>query len=134
MTCSGFSLTLSSLIRPTAIFHIVDGPSPRGYRAMEVNVPVVRLVCQDGTGTFLIQCPRDDAVFYCAYCCQLKPIWIIILIHSHKLTLRGSLYTVHLYVSNSKVSTYLNIIPAVSVECHKHYTSTFYSYRKTSFK
>lgn len=109
MTCSGFSLTLSSLIRPTAIFHIVDGPSPRGYRAMEVNVPVVRLVCQDGAGTFLIQCPRDDAVFYCAYCCQLKPIWIIILIHSHKLMLRAPLYTVHLYVSNSKVSTYLNI-------------------------
>lgn len=31
MTCSGFSLGLFSLIRPTAIFHIVDGPSPRGY-------------------------------------------------------------------------------------------------------
>lgn len=111
MTCSGFSLTLSSLIRPTAIFHIVDGPSPRGYRATEVNVPVVRLVCQDGAGTFLIQYPGDDAVFYCAHCCRLKPIWLIILIHQRELTSRAPLYTVHVqYASNSKVFAYLNII------------------------
>lgn len=81
MTYSGFfslGSSLSSLIRPTAIFHIVDGPPcPRGYRATVVNVPVVRLVCQAAARElFLFSVLETMLYFIVRRRRQSKPIWI----------------------------------------------------------